>query len=256
MKVTFLGTGTSVGVPVIGCDCAVCRSDDPRDKRWRPSIYVEAGDQRILVDTSTDLRAQALRFRMPAVDAILFTHSHADHIFGFDDIRRYNTIQNCAIPVYASAQTLADLQRIFDYVNTKHVPGVFRPKTEYHEVAGAFEVGSVQIDAIPVDHDPKPTCGYRFEAEGKTLGYFPDCRGMSDEAIAQLEGIDVMILDALRRTPHRTHFSLDESVALLNRIGAAESFIVHMCHDLGHEETERSLPAGIAVSYDGPVLEW
>jgi phosphoribosyl 1,2-cyclic phosphate phosphodiesterase len=256
MKVTFLGTGTSVGVPVIGCDCAVCRSDDPRDKRWRPSIYVEAGDQRILVDTSTDLRAQALRFRMPAVDAILFTHSHADHIFGFDDIRRYNTIQNCAIPVYASAETLADLQRIFDYVNTKHVPGVFRPKTEYHEVAGAFEVGSVQIDAIPVDHDPKPTCGYRFEAEGKTLGYFPDCRGMSDEAIAQLEGINVMILDALRRTPHRTHFSLDESVALLNRIGAAESFIVHMCHDLGHEETERSLPAGIAVSYDGLVLEW
>lgn len=256
MKIIFLGTGTSVGVPAIGCACPVCLSSDPRNKRLRSSLYVEAGGRRVVVDTPPDFRAQALAFKLPRVDAVLFTHSHADHIFGFDDIRRFNTIQNCVIPVYAAEATLADLRRIFDYIGKKAPPGLFRPRVRFKTISGPFKVGGIHVYPLPVLHDPKPTLGYRFEAEGRTLAYVPDCRKMPDDTVEKLKGVDVMILDALRHRSHSTHLSVSDTVSMLKRIGARRSYLIHMCHDLDHEETQKNLPDSIFVSYDGLTLEW
>jgi phosphoribosyl 1,2-cyclic phosphate phosphodiesterase len=240
MKATFLGTGTSVGIPVIGCDCPVCVSDDPRNRRARTSLYVEAGGQYLLVDTAPDFREQALRFKLPRVDAVLFTHAHADHIFGFDDIRRFNTLQNAVIPAYGSPDTIANLNRVFHYIRQEHVAGVFRPQIE-----------AVRVTPLPVEHGPDPTFGYRFDCAGRSLAYVPDCKRMPAETLRLVRGVDVMILDALRHREHVTHLTVAESVELLQRIGARRSFIDHLCHDLDHEATQRQLPSGIEVPYDG-----
>lgn len=258
MKIIFLGTGTSVGVPAIGCDCPVCQSTDPRNKRRRAGLYLEAAGMHIVVDTPPDFREQAITFKIPRVDAVLFTHSHADHIFGFDDIRRFNTIQDCVIPAYGSASTLADMKRIFNYVHYENedIPGLYRPRIEFKEISGPFDLGGIHIDPLPVDHGPKPTLGFLFKAEGRTLGYVPDCHEMTDDIVGKLKGVDIMILDALRHKPHSTHLTVKDSIALLKRIGAGQSYIIHMCHDLDHEETQNGLPASIYVSYDGLTIEW
>ncbi len=257
MKIVFLGTGTSVGVPVIGCDCRVCLSQDPRNKRRRSSLYVRAGNTHLVIDTSLDFREQALTYRVPRVDAVLVTHAHADHIFGLDDIRRYNTIQGTIIPVYASPGTVADLRRIFTYINTDHPePGVFRPRLDFLEVREPFLVGDVRIEPLPVLHGRVETYGYRLDAGGRSVGYVPDCKRMSDEVVARFRGVDVMILDGLRHRAHPTHQTLEESVALLTRIGARHAYLTHLCHDLDHEEAQEALPAGMYVSCDGMALEW
>ena len=256
MKVVFLGTGTSVGVPAIGCSCPVCVSDDPHNKRLRTSLYLQAGSTHVVVDTSPDFRMQVITCKVPRVDALVFTHSHADHILGFDDIRRFNTIQECRIPAYGSSDTVADMNRIFDYIHHEHAPGGFRPRVDFHEVSGPFQIGPITAKPFEVVHAPKTTYGYRFEAAGRTLGYFPDCHEMPAETIRRLQGLDMMVLDALRHRPHSTHLSLDESVGILKTIGAKKSFIVHMCHDLDHEQTQKQLPASMFVSYDGLVQEW
>jgi len=257
MKIIFLGTGTSVGVPMIGCHCPVCRSTDSRNRRWRSSLYLEAAGSHVVVDTTPDFREQALKHNLARLDAVLFTHSHADHIFGFDDVRRFNTIQKAVIPAYASPATVADLKRIFDYVhNGEDVPGTYRPQIDFREISGPFDVGQIRVEPVSVGHGPKPTLGYVFRSEGKSLGYVPDCHRMDEEAVQALQGLDVMVLDALRHKPHATHLTVGDSVAILKRIGARRSYLIHMCHDLDHEETQRGLPAGVEVSYDGLVLEW
>ena len=256
MKAVLLGTGTSVGVPVIGCDCAVCQSTDTHNKRRRASLYLQAAGLHIVVDTPPDFREQALQFRIPRVDAVLFTHSHADHIFGFDDIRRYNTMQDAIIPAYANMETIADLRRIFNYIKLEKTPGVYRPRIDFREINATFNIGGLKIDPVRVKHDHKSTIGFRFESEGRTLAYVPDCLEMPDEVVSKLRGVDVMILDALRHTPHKTHLTVADSVKLLQCIAAKKSFITHMCHDLDHEETQKIMPPGINVSYDGLTLEW
>lgn len=257
MKITFLGTGTSVGIPVIACDCAVCASSNPKNKRRRASLYVEAEGVAILIDTPPDFREQALAFRIRRVDAVLVTHSHADHVFGMDDIRRYNTVQGCAIPVYASPGVCRDLERIFDYVHNGSLPaGTFRPDVSFVPVSGVFPVGAIRVEPLPVEHGVAETRGFRLDAGGRTIAYVPDCKRMADEVIERVRGVDVMILDALRLRPHPTHVTLEESIALLQRIGAGRSFITHVCHDLEHDETQRRLPAGMAVAWDGLALEW
>ena len=255
MKAIFLGTGTSVGVPVIGCDCHVCKSTDPRNKRRRTSLYLEAAGTHVVVDTPPDFREQALSFMITRVDTVLFTHSHADHIFGFDDIRRFNTIQDSVIPAYGSKATLADLRRIFNYVHHEKVPGLYRPRIDFKEISGPFDLGSIHIEPLPVLHGSTPTFGFLFEVGGRSLGYFPDCRGMPDGIVERLKGVDVIILDALRHRPHKTHFTVAESVKVLQRIEAKQSYLIHMCHDLDHEETQKTLPDSIKVSYDGLTLE-
>jgi phosphoribosyl 1,2-cyclic phosphate phosphodiesterase len=248
-RLTFLGSGTSHGVPMIGCDCAVCRSDDPRDRRFRPSVYLEVEDgPAILVDTSTDLRQQALTFGVRRVDAILMTHSHADHVMGMDEVRRFNVLKGGPIPVFASAATARELKRTFQYVfEPPAEKGGGIPQIELREIDGPFKVDNVRVEPIPLLHGRLPILGFRFGS----VAYLTDASAIPAAAWALLEGLDVLILDALRHRPHPTHFSVSEAVAVTERLQPSRAFLTHICHDLGHEVTNRSLPAGIELAYDG-----
>ncbi len=247
----LLGTGTSCGVPLIGCSCPVCTSDDPRNRRSRTSVYLVADGVHVLVDAAPDFREQALKYSLPRVDAVLFTHAHADHVFGFDDIRRFNTIQDCVIPAYASPSTMEDLRRIFDYISTDAVPGFYRPRIDFRTIDGPFEIESLCITPLSVEHGPLPTFGYLFEHAGRRLAYVPDCKQLTDEALSLLLNLDVMILDALRHRQHLTHMTIEESVAALKSIKAEASYLIHLSHDVDHAELESSLPENIRVAYDG-----
>ena len=257
MQITFLGTGTSAGVPVIRCRCPVCTSPDRRNRRWRSSLYVEAGGQHLVIDTSTDFREQALAFNVPRVDAVLITHAHADHVFGLDDMRRYNVLQDAIIPVYAAAPTVADLRRIFNYVTTAANPaGLWRPRLDFQIRDAAFEIGSVRVTPLPVKHGHTPTLGFRLDSGGQSLGYVPDCHEMPPATEAAFRGVDTMILDTLRVRAHPTHLALADSVALLGRLGAARSFLTHIGHELDHAAAESALPPGIRAAYDGLTVNW
>jgi phosphoribosyl 1,2-cyclic phosphate phosphodiesterase len=247
--VVFLGTGTSHGVPMIGCDCAVCRSTDPRDKRTRTSIVVETdGGAAILIDTSTDLRLQALREDVRMVDAILFTHAHADHISGLDDVRRFNAMSRRPMPVYGAAQTLAEIRRRFDYIFSSRKPvGGGIPELQLWTVAGPFCIGGQEIVPVPIMHGPREILGYRF---GR-FAYLTDCSGIPDRSLALLGGLDVLVLDALRPKPHVTHFSVDQALAMAGVIGARQTYFTHMAHEVGHAATCAALPPGVALAYDG-----
>lgn len=251
MELLFLGTGTSVGVPMIGCDCPVCRSADPRNVRRRTSLYLTAGGAHILVDTPPDFREQALTFGLRRIDALLLTHAHFDHLFGFDDIRRFNTIQGHAMPVHASPETLREVQRVFPYVGTTSRTGLYRPLAAFHPIEGPFHAGKVRVTPVAVEHGDAHTYGFRFDCNDRGAGYVPDCHFMSEAAVAAFRGVDVMVLDALRFRPHPNHLSVDESLGLLERIGAPRSFLIHLCHDLDHAALEAQLPAGVRVSHDG-----
>lgn len=256
MKAVFLGTGTSCGVPVIGCDCSVCVSTDPRNKRRRSSLYLTDGVTHLIVDTTPDFREQALTFRVPRVDAVFYTHAHADHVFGLDDIRRFNTIQRQSIPAYGSEETVADLKRIFNYVNSREVPGVYRPQVEFVSIDGPVEVGAFRVEPLPVTHGRMATFGYQVVHGARRLGYIPDCASMSDDVVRRLAGADVMILDALRHLPHSTHLTVEESLTYLRRIGAGRSYLTHMTHDIDHAVLSAALPERIHVSWDGLQIDW
>lgn len=255
MKLTFLGTGTSSGVPTIGCSCPVCRSNDPHNKRRRASIYIQTAGQHIIIDTPPDFRDQVLTFGVHRVDAVLITHAHADHVFGFDDIRRFNEIQDAVIPVYGSPATIAAMNQFFPYVHQVAQPGLSYPRVDFKVVTAPFTFGAVRIEPLPVEHAGIETYGYRLEADGRTLGYIPDCHQLSPGVARRLFGLDCLILDGLRRKPHPTHFTLDQSLAELKRLSARRSFITHMTHDLDQETTAQALPAGIEIPYDGLVVE-
>lgn len=251
IELTFLGTGTSVGVPMIGCRCPVCTSKDPRNTRRRTSLYVRTAETALVIDTPPDFRQQVLDFGVERVDAVVFTHAHADHIFGFDDIRRFNTIQDCVIPAYADAETLADVKRVFDYIGNQPSPeGLYRPLVDFVEIHGPFSVGDVRLTPLDVQHGKKMT-GYLLEGGGRRIGYVPDCHTMPASTVERLRGVDLMILDALRYRPHPSHICVAESLALLARIGAAQSLLIHLCHDVDHRQLESELPAGVRLSYDG-----
>ena len=252
LRITFLGTGTSHGVPIIGCDCETCRSTDPRDTRLRPSIFVETGGAHVLVDAGPDLRAQALGYGIRRVDAILFTHSHADHILGIDDVRRFNALKKGPMPCHADAQTLGDIRKTFHYVFDAATPkGGGLPSLELLPIEGPLRIGDLDVQPIPLWHGSRAILGFRF---GR-FAYLTDCNGLADEAWGLLEGLDAVVLDALREQPHPTHFSLSEAVEAARRIGARRTFFTHMCHHLRHEPTNARLPAGMALAHDGLVLE-
>ena len=251
-RVIVLGSGTSHGVPMIGCTCAVCRSTDSRDRRSRPSIYVDVeGGPAILVDTSTDLRQQALTHGLHRVDAILFTHSHADHIMGLDDVRRFNVMQSAAIPAYADERTAADLRRSFSYVfNPPNEKGGGIPQVSLTIVDGPFDVGGVRIQPVPIFHGSRPILGFRFG----NFAYLTDCNRIAEEAWPLLDGVEVLILDALRHRPHPTHFTVGEALQVVQRVQPRHTYLTHVCHDLAHAETNASLPGGVELAYDGLAL--
>lgn len=252
MRVTFLGTGTSTGVPVIGCDCATCRSSDARDRRWRPSIYLQLdGGLSLLVDASPDLRAQALRFDVRRVDMILFTHGHADHVLGLDDVRIYNFRQGGVIPCYGDARTMAGVRRMFAYVFDPATPrGGGLPQLALWPLSGAFSVAGRTIVPVPLRHGTLPVYGYRLGG----LAYLTDCNEIPDASWPLLEGLDVLVLDALRHRPHSTHFNVERAVEAAARIGARQTYFTHMTHDLPHAETCAGLPPAITLAHDGLVV--
>jgi phosphoribosyl 1,2-cyclic phosphate phosphodiesterase len=252
LQITFLGTGTSHGVPMIGCECATCRSDDPRDRRLRPSLLIRAADDTtLLVDAGPDLRAQALTHRINRVDAIIFTHGHADHILGLDDVRRYNSLMKRPMRLYGDRLTLDEITRMFGYAFDPLTPkGGGIPQLEPVEVQGPFAVGPLLVVPVPIWHGKRLILGLRL---GR-FAYLTDCNAIPDESWGLLEGVEVVVLDALRHRPHSTHFSLDQAVAASRRIGARQTYFTHMCHDLPHAATNAELPADMALAYDGLQL--
>ena len=238
---------------MIGCDCATCQSTDARDQRLRPSIFIEASDgTALLVDAGPDLRAQALRHGIRRVDGIVFTHGHADHILGLDDVRRYNFMQQRPMPCYGDERTIADLRQTFAYAfDPQTQKGGGLPRVETFAILGPFCAGRQEIVPVPVLHGRRPILGLRVG----TFAYLTDCNRIPDASWPLLEGLDVVVLDALRHRPHPTHFTVAEAIEASRRIGAARTYFTHMCHDLPHAATSAELPGGIELAYDGLVVE-
>jgi phosphoribosyl 1,2-cyclic phosphate phosphodiesterase len=238
---------------MIGCDCRVCCSTDPRDKRWRTSVRVETDDgQSLLIDAGPDLRSQALAFDVRRVDAILFTHGHADHILGLDDVRRYNALQKRPMACYADPATIQDIRRTFGYVfEPSTARGGGLPQLDLFEIAGPFCIGRQEVVPVPIFHGHRAILGLRIGS----FAYLTDCNRIPESSWPLLEGLDLLVLDALRETRHSTHFSLTEAVESARRIGPRRTCFTHMCHDLGHAATCARLPPAMELAYDGLVVE-
>jgi len=253
IHITVLGSGTSSGVPTIGCPCAVCASADPRDRRLRPSILIRYGDKNVVVDTAPDFREQALRARIERVDAILYTHAHADHILGLDDVRPFNYRQRAAIPIYGLEETLASIQRVFRYAFNDGPTESTVPKLEMHTLDGEpFELFGLQFTPIRLPHGKTSVVlGFRFGS----AAYLTDHSDLPEAAKAKLQGLDVLFLDALRHRPHPTHSTVERSLEWVKELKPGRAYFTHICHDLPHKTTEASLPENVHLAYDGLEIE-
>jgi phosphoribosyl 1,2-cyclic phosphate phosphodiesterase len=240
-----------MGVPTLACHCAVCESKDLHDKRTRPSVLLAYGGHNVVIDTTPDFRFQAIRERIERLDAVLFTHSHADHIMGLDDIRPYNLKQGGAIPVYASAETQAALRRQFAYIfdDTPTVSSL--PGVEMHTILGLFELLGLTMIPIEANHGPTSVLGFRFG----NAAYLTDFSVVPDSSKKILQGLDDFILDALRYKPHPMHSNVEQSLALVDELKPKRAWFTHICHDLGHQETNAKLPKGVQLAYDGLKFE-
>jgi phosphoribosyl 1,2-cyclic phosphate phosphodiesterase len=248
LKITVLGSGTSVGVPTIGCHCSVCTSVDPRDNRLRPSILVSYDGRNVLVDTTPDFRTQALRARIERVDAIVFTHSHADHLMGLDDVRPFNFRQSAPIPIYAAPNTMEAIRRSFPYIFDGAERNTNIPKLEPRTLEGAaFDLFGLKFLPVPVLHGQQTIYGFRFGA----AAYLTDHSEIPEESMAMLHGLDVLFLDALRYKPHPTHSTVERSLKTVETLAPRRAFFTHICHDLGHERAESMLPPHVRLAYDG-----
>lgn len=250
-QLTVLGSGTSMGVPTLGCRCAVCESTDTHDKRTRPSILLERGDRAVVIDTTPDFRMQAMRVRMDRLDAVLYTHAHADHIMGLDDIRPYNLKQKGLIPIYGSAETLGTIQRQFSYIFDGAPTESSLPRVELHTIEGAFDVAGMHVVPIPARHGPQPVLGFRFG----NAAYLTDFSSVPESSKVLLQGLDDFILDALRYAPHPMHSNVEQSLALVNELKPKRAWFTHICHDLSHAKVDAELPANVRLAYDGLRFE-
>jgi len=248
LGITVLGSGTSVGVPTIGCHCAVCTSADPRDKRLRPSILVRYSGRNVVVDTTPDFRGQVPRARLERLDAILFTHAHADHIMGLDDVRPFNYRQKSGIPVFGPPEAIETVRHVFSYVFADKTHDSHVPRLETHALDGApFNLFGLEFTPVPLEHGSTRVFGYRFG----NAAYLTDHNDIPAASLDLLRGLDVLFLDALRRRPHPTHTTVERALQYVEELAPRRAFFTHICHDLEHEATERTLPAHVRLAYDG-----
>jgi phosphoribosyl 1,2-cyclic phosphate phosphodiesterase len=249
IELLFLGTGTSAGVPMIGCHCPVCDSTDPHDKRFRPSVVISYGPTRVLVDTTPELRLQCIGHGVEMIDAVVFTHGHADHIMGLDDLRRFNALRHGPLDVWANTATHATLTRCFAYAFKEPAPEmkVYRPHLVPRTIDGPFTIGDRLWTPVPLIHGTMPVLGFRVG----NLAYCTDVSHIPEESFPLLEGLDVLVLDALQYRTHVTHFSVDEALVVSQRIGARRTLFTHIAHALGHAATNAALPPNVQLAYDG-----
>jgi len=249
VELLFLGTGTSAGIPMIGCHCAVCSSADPRDKRMRPSVIFSRAGKNVLIDTTPELRLQCVANRTDMVEAVVYTHAHADHIFGLDDVRRFNALRAGPLDVWASEATHRILTQCFPYAFMEPTPElrIFRPHLNRRFIEQPFNVAGMTFHPIPLLHGQMPVFGFRVG----NIAYCTDVSEIPESSFEMLQGLDVLVLDALQHTPHVTHFNLEQAVAAARRINAKQTLFTHIAHALGHETTNAGLPDRMRLAFDG-----
>ena len=254
MRLTFLGTGTSHGIPVIGCDCAVCHSADPRNQRLRPSVFVETDGLNLLIDATPDFRQQALRSGIRRVDAVLVTHSHADHVLGLDDLRVFTGKDGRKMPLYGSPSSLADVQRVFQYACTEKPAWAGLPSFELHPVEPhtEFQIAGFTCRALPLPHGRMTVYGFVLNRE---VAYLTDCNAVPPEVVEALRGIPLLVLDALRHRPHPTHLTIDAALAVVAQIRPKRALFTHLCHEVDHAPVEAPFPPEVRLAYDQLRIE-
>lgn len=251
MKLIILGCGTSTGVPIIACRCGVCTSADPRNKRTRSSLLVQSNGRNILIDTSTDLRGQSLSNGLQRIDGVLFTHPHADHIHGIDDLRAFNLAQGGSIPCYGSDFTIKRIRVMFDYIFRDDENDGWKPDLTTTAIKKPFEIFGIEVVPVPIYHGPAEILGYRI---GK-MAYITDCSSIPEGSMDLLKGLDIMILGALRHKPHPTHFSIDQALNASSAVKPARTILTHLSHSLDYTKDNASLPPGVELAYDGMSIE-
>ena len=251
MKVTILGCGTSFGVPMIACKCPVCASDDPMNKRSRSSALVGLGDRNVLIDTSTDLRAQSIANGIDHVDAVLYTHAHAEHIHGVDELRRFNWLQRASIPCFGNAETMGRITRVFDYIFTNPGRPGWQPDLTANIVSEPFELFGRTVIPVEVMHGESPILGYRIG----NFAYVTDFITMPERSYGLLEGLEVMVIEALRYEPHPAHVSLSQALEVVERLKPKRAVLTHMAHAFDYHEVSAALPDRVELAFDGMVLE-
>ncbi len=251
MKITFLGTGTSHGVPLVGCNCSTCTSNDPRDRRYRSAIYIQLSDLSILIDTPPELRLQLLENKIRKIDAVLFTHPHADHLMGFDDLRAINRLQKEEIYCYGNKMTINRIENIFDYIFNQIQLGGGIPEVILRKVDASFRINNTSVIPLPVKHGKLDIFGYKIGE----LAYITDCSFIPKETFSLLSDIKVLIIDALRYRPHPTHMNIEEALEVVDRLNVDRAYFTHLSHDLKHQKVNNELPSYVQLAYDGLQLE-
>jgi phosphoribosyl 1,2-cyclic phosphate phosphodiesterase len=250
LKLTILGSGTSTGVPVLGCHCAVCLSDDPRNNRTRCSALLEWGGHKVLIDTATDFRQQALREQVEQVHAVLFTHAHADHVHGIDDLRTFTLRSGNAIPIYAATGVLSRIEGLFSYIfSDTDAPG-YRPRLQGNAISGPFQLFGQKVTPIPLLHGPGESMGYRVG----DLAYIVDCSAIPESSCELLQGLEVMVIDALRFREHESHFNITQAIEMAEKLQVKRTLLTHLTHDIDYPRHAKGLPDGVEFAHDSLTL--